>query len=404
MTIQEQKDLISNSTFKNHIFFDSNDSYLEVCEFNQSQFITFENFYNLFSFIRKSVSPDIRIRVKSVIEFDNKEVDEELNLSHCDFEKKVIFSNCTFNMNVDFRNCNFYVETSFKKSEFISKCRFHFSNFETPINFENTTFNNLVDFYHSDFKETQSFFLTDFLNISIFSNVTFHRQVQFLYNKVGEKTFISFENATFKKSLDISRSNFWCRLQVWGVITPVIPEEQWLYETDNINQTAISTNLVALKRIRESYRIIKQELRGEGNNIEALKYHEYEMEVYSKELKSRTETRKTGDLIILWFNKWSNNFGTSWSRALAFTLITTFIFYSIFLLSISDELIFAFSLESIGNTIKYFIQFLNVTSWDFKPFGISDFIWGYVILYIGRLFIGFGYYQTIQAFRKYGKN
>lgn len=29
---------------------------------------------------------------------------------------------------------------------------------------------------------------------------------------------------------------------------------------------------------------------------------------------------------------------------------------------------------------------------------------GYAILFIGRIFIGYGYYQTIQAFRKYGKN
>ena len=28
----------------------------------------------------------------------------------------------------------------------------------------------------------------------------------------------------------------------------------------------------------------------------------------------------------------------------------------------------------------------------------------YLILFIGRIFIGYGYYQTIQAFRKYGKS
>ena len=27
-----------------------------------------------------------------------------------------------------------------------------------------------------------------------------------------------------------------------------------------------------------------------------------------------------------------------------------------------------------------------------------------IILFIGRIFIGYGYYQTIQAFRKFGKS
>jgi hypothetical protein len=58
-------------------------------------------------------------------------------------------------------------------------------------------------------------------------------------------------------------------------------------------------------------------------------------------------------------------------------------------------------------TIKYFLQFLNIAKWGYSPFGIDiqkSYPEGYIILFIGRIFIGYGYYQTIQAFRKFGKN
>lgn len=401
---EKLKEIIEKSNYKNHITFDSNNEKLEIQEPNQVLFIRFEELHRLIDFIRTKLSKDIRIIVKSEINFDSKKIINELNLSKCKFEKDVIFTNCTFNKNVDFRECDFRERVSFKKSVFKDKTRFHLAVFDKSASFENTTFESLVDFYCADFMDTQIFFLTDFLDITIFSNVSFHRQIQFLYNKVGEKSFVSFENAVFQESLDISRSNFWCQLQVWGLSTTVVPQEQWLYETDNIEESEIDTNYFALMRIRESYRRIKQELRSEGNNIEALKFHKYEMNIYRLEIKNRQSKNLIEDRITLWFNRLSNNFGFSWSRALLFTLITTFIFYTLFLFSISDHLIFDVSLNSIGNTLKYFIQFLNITSWDYEPFGVSEYIWGYIILYIGRLFIGYGYYQVIQAFRKYGKN
>jgi len=312
-------------------------------------------------------------------------------------------TNCLFKENVDFRNSTFEGNVSFKESIFKSKTRFHCSIFNKSVNFQNTTFMNLVDFYLSTFNDTQKFYLTDFLDVTIFSNVTFNKQVQFLYNKISEKTFVSFENAVFNQSFDISRSNFWCRLQVWGIRTKVIPNEFWLYETNKIKKVDVELTSNSLKSIRESYRRIKQEFRNNNNNIEALRFQEYEMVLYEKELKYE-EQRKTDDRIVLWLNKWSNNFGTSWVRGLKFTFIITLIFYLIFLLTISNQLYFKFDIEGIGNWLKSFFEFLNITTWNYKPFGIENYTWGYIVLFIGRMFISYGYYQTIQAFRKYGKN
>ncbi|MCP4336273.1 MAG: hypothetical protein GY679_00265 [Mycoplasma sp.] len=84
----------------------------------------------------------------------------------------------------------------------------------------------------------------------------------------------------------------------------------------------------------------------------------------------------------------------------------TFVFFQLLLIYLKIEYAvkFDFTQTAVVDTFKIFFQFLNITNWDYKPFGIEDNGIVYIILFIGRIFIGYGYYQTIQAFRKYGKN
>lgn len=399
---QEQKSNLRNFSLQGLIEYEWNETEITkiIVSFREM------HFPNIIRFIREQVDKKIKITINDNIELDSKTFIETLDLSNCEFNGVLKLTNCIFKEEVYFRGCTFNELLNLNNSTFESKTRFHFSSFKKESSFQNTSFCDLVDFYHTNFEFTQSFWLTDFLDITIFSNATFHKQVQFLYNKISNKTFISFENAEFKESLDISRANFWCRLQVWGIIVNIIPNEYWLYETDKIQErTDLNLSETSLKRIRESYRRIKQEFRNNNNNIEALRFQEYEMITYKNELESlKTNEKSLEDRIILTFNELSNKFGTSWSRGLGFTVITTLIFYLLFLWTIQDGIYFKPTWEGLGDFIKYFLQFLNIAFWNFKPFGIDNYIWGYVILFIGRIFIGYGYYQTIQAFRKYGKN
>lgn len=401
ITFQEQKSNLRNFAFQGSIDYDWNETEITkiIIPFSEN------GFENAVNFVREKVDAKYKIQITDDVIFDNKTFNGALNLSQCEFQGKVKFTNCVFKDEVYFRGCTFNKLLNLNNSKFESKTRFHFSTFKGASSFQNTSFCDLVDFYQTNFEFTQSFWLTDFLDITIFSNAIFHKQVQFLYNKISSKTFISFENAEFKESLDISRANFWCRLQVWGIIVNIIPSEFWLYETDSIEQSSVKRSEISLKRIRESYRRIKQEFRNDNNHIESLRFQEYEMITYKEELENvKSSSKGLEDRIILEFNQISNKFGTSWSRGVLFTTITTLIFYLLFLLTIQSELHFVPTWDGIGNFIKHFLQFLNIAFWDFKPFGVDNYIWGYIILFIGRIFIGYGYYQTIQAFRKYGKN
>lgn len=115
------------------------------------------------------------------------------------------------------------------------------------------------------------------------------------------------------------------------------------------------------------------------------------------------------DKVLLFLNKISNNFGTNWMAGVNFTifigLFTLLPIVWVIYFKYNYILYFDPSLKGIGNFLYNFGQIINITEWsDIKIYGEEITGWSYVWLFIGRIFIGYGYYQTIQAFRKYGKS
>ncbi|GET44728.1 pentapeptide repeat-containing protein [Capnocytophaga felis] len=324
-----------------------------------------------------------------------------VDLSGFIVEEELDFSDCICEGEIDFSGTKFK-KLNLKNAVFKAKITFHNCEFEN-VSFENTRFENLVDFYKSTFHNDVQFLQVDFMDRAIFSNVSFKGETQFKYNKVAKDTFISFESAKFEKSLDISRSNFHCNLHFWNI--KIEGDENISQYTNYINDFSnekVEPSVYA--KIRETYRIIKNSFYKEDNRIEGLEFYKREMAVYEKELKEKSFWHK--DRIMLLLNKKSNNYGTSWSRGLLFTVIVAFIFYIFILISLHNSLEWDIcNLDAWDNFLKHFLEVINVTRWkDIEPFGVELNGFAYLSLFIGRIFIGYGYYQTIQAFRKYGKS
>ena len=113
---------------------------------------------------------------------------------------------------------------------------------------------------------------------------------------------------------------------------------------------------------------------------------------------------KKNEKILLWFNKNSNNFGTNWFIGLNFTTLVALITYVVISL-LSSNVILEFDAEGVGNFLKGLVKIINVTEWnDITFLGQELTNWQYIFLFIGRIFVAYGYYQTIQAFRKFGKS
>lgn len=345
-----------------------------------------------------------KIHIRKQLLFDKQTFGNIITLENCILYEDISFRQCHFKEVADFRHIHFKSPVDFYHSKFEQKVRFHHSHFYEKAKFENTKFHDLVDFYEATFHKTHQFFLTDFLNVSIFSHTKFHKQIQFLYCKTSKDSVISFENATFSNALDISRANFCCKIIFWKIDLTVIPKEIYLYENDNRKFENVKKPVNALKRLRETYRIIKDNFSKEGNHIEALIYYKNEMLLFQKEQRQLKKSSLNEDTISLFFNRFSSNFGTSWWQGIKFTFFITLLFYVLFLSTFYEEIKFMWTWNAFGKTAKHFVEFLNITKWDIKPFGITSYSWGYIILFIGRIFIGYGYYQTIQAFRKFGKS
>ncbi len=153
---------------------------------------------------------------------------------------------------------------------------------------------------------------------------------------------------------------------------------------------------------RETWRIIKNEYIKQNNRIEALKFHSREMAEYERELVSKHDN--VSDRFILFFNRISNGHNLKPARGVVFTFIATFFTYLLFICVLAEEndLKYIYSIKYLGVNLKQLLIVLNVTKWDFKPFDY-EFNWAYPILFLGRVVIGYGIYQTVQAFRKFGK-
>ena len=61
------------------------------------------------------------------------------------------------------------------------------------------------------------------------------------------------------------------------------------------------------------------------------------------------------------------------------------------------------SSEAFSESTNEFMRFINPIAWNHKLYNTDNPI-AIIVTYIAKIFIGYGYYQTIQAFRKYGKN
>ena len=113
--------------------------------------------------------------------------------------------------------------------------------------------------------------------------------------------------------------------------------------------------------------------------------------------------------ILLNLNKNSNNFNTDWALGVKFTFFSSLLFFTIllfvntFITNSGYPLILNYKNNfADGNYIlNQFLKFIfNI---GFKDTEIQSNGYLYFIFIFSKLFIGYGFYQTIQAFRKYGK-
>jgi len=327
---------------------------------------------------------------------------EDNNSDESSSEVKFLIENAKFQKEVDFSKAIFYdaiyfsgtefctdiedyakESINFENAQFKRKVRFHHCKFHNTVRFENTSFNKLVDFYYAHFYKPQQFHFTDFLDRAIFSNTEFDEEVQFLHCRVDSNSYIRFESATFKKSLDISRSNFNDKANFWNIELEegdAFTSSKYQNDFDEKAKTESTKNTPTIyKKIRETYRIIKSNFYSQNNKIEGLKFYEKEMSVYLEEKRAEDKKLNRTNKITLRNLNLENKVDSFFTNksAIIKKKLTSFCsfficFYQNILLPSYELLPFIEIFKSILSQFKE--TFKEVFSFLYKPF--------YIILYI----------------------
>lgn len=328
----------------------------------------------------------------------------------CKFEKSVLFNNIIFTRECDFSN-----------SLFQGQCEFVDCKFMFPVLFDNATINFQLIFY----KENNEY--TYIVCIS-FKNSTINGRLEFI--RVKSAKFIGNNILIEKKGyLRFGRSSIESLDLCYAVNKGVI-----LLQNNNssikcidfsngmdFGKIEIESSKITPKN-RHTARIMKDSAYKCNNIIDALFYKKIEYSFYKKELKKIyidifTKTMKNcnfsnikelknlplSESILLCLNNISNNYGISWIRGLIFTFIVSIFFYSLFSFSTGS---FVYTNDVLKWSIFHQKYWIGVLNFLWLPTIVSSKklnLISYVLLIFGKIMVAYGVYQTISAFRKYGK-
>lgn len=108
---------------------------------------------------------------------------------------------------------------------------------------------------------------------------------------------------------------------------------------------------------------------------------------------------------ILFFQKYSNTYGTNFLRGIYFTMISAAIFFWLINYFGTEKQIFELGLNfyGFGEIWKKYLDVLNVLNFRTKLNDVELNAIGETLFLIAKIFIAYGMYQTVSAFRKYSK-
>lgn len=150
---------------------------------------------------------------------------------------------------------------------------------------------------------------------------------------------------------------------------------------------------------REAARIFKNEAYKANDIILATEYYVLEMNKYRKEVMHWSTA---SIYLLLTLNKWSNNYGKSWQRGLFFTTVCWIVFFSLFI-GFRDGFGWHF-IWSNPNYIKEAVSYLWLLDGLNEISKCEVVNWPMAIFFVlGKVMIAYGIYQTISAFRRFGK-
>jgi hypothetical protein len=327
-----------------------------------------------------------------------------------------IFQNCTFSKKTTFKSNHYnlyFNDCSFNDIDavdvvFEGKVRFRECHFLNFLALDNTTFSDLADFWHSTFHNKVVFHKVDFEKTVVFSGSIFEENVLFTYTLFAKLGI--FRGTVCKKGFDISLSILEGTLSIFDFELSDFEVVQRKLAKMQYERLVHEEGDIPIKNKRETFRILKSIFEKNSDHINSLYYKKLELETYDSFLKDKIKSKidpwsNKVNRLILWLNFKSNKHGTSFYAGIKFTAVVGIIFF--YLSIISTNTYYAtinpclWSWDVLSESLKYFFISLSpVHNHNYlESLGPS---WAFYIAdFFGRIFVSYGIYQTVQAFRKF---
>lgn len=388
----------------------------EKCEFNHLLISQIDNI-GLISIINTTKAKEFKIlssKINSLIFQSNINIDYKIDFSYCHFFEMFYFLNNDFLQNgtLHLQQNEFEKLITFHNNTLnvINLLRQYFKDFVT---FENKFIHNSYStFIECQFKKV-SFNNSNFSNLTL-TNCDFLSTTLFQKCKNIESANLKFAACEFKGYVLFDNSNFNSFEIIHSFFERKVSFDS--FETNNMKLHQVSFEKVAYfddlnksnkKAIenwdRKTLRAIKRELTNSHNQIDYLRFKAYELNAYKKEVDKNSLNWK--DTFILYFNQESNNFGLDWTKGTIFIFQWSFFFYIIYIVSYSYFANDINCIPRIDDFLVNYLKFLNPFSFLKSPIeDAENYFLPFLFFILGKIFVSYGIYQTVQAFRKFGVN
>lgn len=332
------------------------------------------------------------------IEFKNESF-STVNFNNCTFLKKVTFIDSKISRNFDFTYCTFSEDVIFRNIKIDGKSRFWESTFNKKVDLNNVSFKDLADFFKVTFSNVIIFYKVDFFSTTVFTETIFMENALFTYTKIAD--IIIFTRTKFEKGLDLSLAIITGKINIHSSDLKFFSNVADIYDNNLYRQAVEDNGIITLNNKRETFRILKKFSKEDYNQFKYLEYSKLENEVYFEQLKS-AKWKRFNNYIIFLANKYSNDHNMNWLLGIGFTGLMGFIFFYSALISTSCiEMAWEFNTEVFIHYLGLYFNFLSPIH-SFDLFALENPNTGTIALdFFGRIFVGYGIYQTIQAFRKH---
>lgn len=306
------------------------------------------------------------------------------------------------NLSFNFNLCHIYGITM-SESVIQGKLKFRKCKFERSLYVYNTIYKGYVEFFNCTFNQRVRFVKSKFEDTVVFTKSIFEKNAFFTYTRFND--FGIFNRANFKLGLDLSQSTILKELSFNGVDVDnfsTVP----ITQDDELFEKTVSDGKIPTINKKETFRIIRNNLLKSNNKLESVRYDYLERLSYEQFLSESGKKWYDGDMLIFSLNRLSNKHRHSFKQGVKFTL---FVVIALHFLSLLMSGNFEFATDDFWKhfptNIKGIIISLNPAHsikslkelYRVDQFGVGF----YAFNYISRIFVGYGIYQTIQAFRKF---